>query len=151
MTEEINAEVVEREGEIESTTEPGLLSKILRVTFRILIAVVIGLALGVGIYYGFLRLYRDAIEPIQNYEARIGDLERSLDLLQEDSKIDSAELTDRQAEIEGRLAEQGEAIASAEALVAAAQEDLREQRKVLGTVEDLQGDLEEISLASRAA
>jgi hypothetical protein len=147
MTEEMNAGVVEREGEIDNAVEPGLMRKILRVTFRILIAMVIGLALGVGIYYGFLRLYRDAIEPIQNYEARIGDLEHSLDLLQEDLDADSAELTDRQAEIEGRLAEQGEAIASVEALVEAAQDDLREQRNVLGAVGDLQDDLEELSLA----
>jgi hypothetical protein len=147
MTEEMNAEVVEREDEIRNATQPGLMSRILRVTFRILIAIVIGLALGAGIYYGFLRLYRDAIEPIQNYEARIGDLENSLEFLKEDVGIDNAELTDRQAVIEGRLAEQGEAIASVEALVAAAQEDLREQRIVLGTVEDLQGDLEELSLS----
>jgi hypothetical protein len=147
MTEEMNAEVVEREDEIRNATQPGLMSRILRVTFRILIAIVIGLALGAGIYYGFLRLYRDAIEPIQTYEARIGDLENSLEFLKEDVGIDNAELTDRQAVIEGRLAEQGEAIASVEALVAAAQEDLREQRIVLGTVEDLQGDLEELSLS----
>lgn len=147
MTEETNVVVVETELAEPKTTEPGVMSRVVRVFFRILVAVVVGLALGAGLYVGAVRLYREAIEPIQGYEARIGDLERSLDLMRTELEADSSEITGRQVEIEGRLAEQSEAIASVEALVISAQMDLREQRKILSTVEDLSETLDDLSLA----
>ena len=147
MTEETNVVVVETELAEPKTTEPGVMSRVVRVFFRILVAVVVGLALGAGLYVGAVRLYREAIEPIQGYEARIGDLERSLDLMRTELEADSSEITTRQVEIEGRLAEQNEAIASVEALVISAQMDLREQRKILSTVEDLSETLDDLSLA----
>lgn len=147
MTEETNVVVVETELAEPKTTEPGVMSRVVRVFFRILVAVVVGLALGAGLYVGAVRLYREAIEPIQGYEARIGDLERSLDLMRTELEADSSEITGRQVEIEGRLAEQNEAIASVEALVISAQMDLREQRKILSTVEDLSETLDDLSLA----
>jgi chromosome segregation ATPase len=147
MTEETNKVVAPSEVDEPKIKKSGVMGRFARIAFRILVAVVIGLALGVGLYFGVLRFYREVVEPIQSYEARIGDLERSLEAMHQELETDSAATAMRQAEIEGRLAEQGEAIASAEALVGAAQADLREQRKILGTVEDLSNTLDELSLA----
>ena len=60
---------------------------------------------------------------------------------------ESEALNNRQAELEGRLATNAEALASAEALVEATQQDLREQRRVLSAVEDLEAEVESMSLA----
>ena len=147
MTEETKTVIVEADLAEPNLAEPSVMGRILRVLFRILVAVVVGLTLGVGLYFGAIRLYREAVEPIQGYEARIGDLERSLDLLSEELETDSSQITTRQVEIEGRLAEQGEAIASVEALVKSAQMDLREQRTILSTVEDMNETLDDLSIA----
>jgi len=147
MTEETNTVIAETDLAEPNLAEPSVMGRILRVLFRILVAVVVGLTLGAGLYFGAVRLYREAIEPIQGYEARIGDLERSLDLLSEELETDSSQITTRQVEIEGRLAEQGEAIASVEALVKSAQMDLREQRAILSTVEDMNETLDDLSMA----
>jgi hypothetical protein len=146
MTEDTNSEVIQNEAKEDQTTQPGLISRILRVLFRVFVAVLVGLAIGLGIYFGALRIYRDAIEPIQNYEARIGELEQSLARLDDDLQNDTNALNDRQAEIEGKLVEQGEAIASVEALIAAAQQDLREQRRVLASVDELQQESTDLSV-----
>ena len=147
MTEETKAVIVETDQAEPNPAEPSVMGRILRVLFRILVAVVVGLTLGAGLYFGAVRLYREAVEPIQGYEARIGDLERSLDLLSEELETDSSQITTRQVEIEGRLAEQGEEIASVEALVKSAQMDLREQRTILSTVEDMNETLDDLSMA----
>jgi len=147
MTEETKQVIVQSEVDVPETRQSGVLGTFARIAFRILVAVVVGLALGVGLYFGVLRFYRQVVEPIQSYEARIGDLERSLDAMRQELETDNATTAMRQAEMEGRLAEQGEAIASAEAMVAAAQADLREQRKILGTVEELSKTLDDVSLA----
>ena len=147
MTEETKTVIVEADLAEPNLAEPSVMGRILRVLFRILVTVVVGLTLGAGLYFGAVRLYREAVEPIQGYEARIGDLERSLDLLSEELETDSSQITTRQVEIEGRLAEQGEAIASVEALVKSAQMDLREQRTILSTVEDMNETLDDLSMA----
>lgn len=147
MTEEMKYEAVQGE-EVERRSEvPGVMRKLGRVLFRTLVAIIVGLAIGIGLYYGALRLYREAIEPIQGYGDRILDLERRLDLLSKDMEVESQELNDRQASIEGRLAMQAEALASVEALVDAAQEDLREQRGILNAVGELEGQVEDLTLA----
>lgn len=147
MTEEMKYEAVQGE-EVERRSEvPGVMRKLGRVLFRTLVAIIVGLAIGIGLYYGALRLYREAIEPIQGYGDRISDLERRLDLLSKDMEVESQELNDRQASIEGRLAMQAEALASVEALVDAAQEDLREQRGILNAVGELEGQVEDLTLA----
>lgn len=147
MTEEMKYEAVQGE-EVERRSEvPGVMRKLGRVLFRTLVAIIVGLAIGIGLYYGALRLYREAIEPIQGYGDRILDLERRLDLLSKDMEVESQELNDRQASIEGRLATQAEALASVEALVDAAQEDLREQRGILNAVGELEGQVEDLTLA----
>ena len=147
MSEEHNTEKPDPMLMEQTPSRPGVISRILRTFLRIVIAVVIGLALGGGLYYGALRIYREAIEPIQSYGSRIDDLESSLAQLQDKLRTDSAEIGARQAEIEGGLAEQSEAVASAIALIEAAQTELREQRAALRAMGDLQGELEDVSLA----
>jgi hypothetical protein len=146
MTEEIT-KLVDNNGVGQSTNEPSVLSRIGRVVFRTLVIVIVGLALGVGLYYGSIRLYREAIEPIQNYEDRISELERSLEQVRQTFESESLELNSRQAGIEGRLAEHAEAVASVDALVQATQQDLREQRRILSTVEELEKEMEDVTLA----
>jgi chromosome segregation ATPase len=146
MSEE-TTELVDISQEVQSTSEPGVMRRVGRVIFRTLVAIIIGLALGMGLYYGSIRLYREAIEPIQNYEERISELERSLDQVRNTLESENLELDNRQASIEGRLAEHAEAVASVEALVQATQQDLREQRRILSTVEELEEEMEEVTLA----
>jgi hypothetical protein len=145
MTEETKPDEIQTNNQTEQPKQPGFFTRILRVLFRVLVAILVGLAIGLGIYFGALRFYRDAIEPIQNYESRIGELEESLARLGEDIQGDSDTLNSGQAAIEGKLVEQGEEIASVEALIAAVQQDLREQRRVLAAVDDLHMQSEEIS------
>lgn len=147
MTEKDLPETVSDEQEKTKPSVPGALGKIGRVIFRILVAILIGLALGVGLYSGALRLYKETIEPIQYYEDRITVLERSLEQLQQSISVGSAELQSGQMAIEGRLAEHAEALASAEALIQSTQEDLREQRRILGTVEELNRSVEDMNIA----
>jgi chromosome segregation ATPase len=146
MSEE-TTELVDISQEVQSTSEPGVMRRVGRVIFRTLVAIIIGLALGMGLYYGSIRLYQEAIEPIQNYEERISELERSLDQVRNTLESENLELDNRQASIEGRLAEHAEAVASVEALVQATQQDLREQRRILSTVEELEEEMEEVTLA----
>ncbi len=133
--------------EVSQAKASGALSRIGRILFRLLVAVLIGLALGVGLYYGAIRLYRETIEPIQNYEERISELERSIEAMTSSFESESQEQTERQAAIEGRLAEQAEALASVEALLNATQEDLREQRRILATVPELGAEVENLNRA----
>lgn len=125
---------------------PGVMRRIFRILFRLLVSVVIGLALGAGLYFGAVRLYRETIVPIQNYEDRIADLERTSERLGQIVESSSRELQDRQAALEGRLAEQAEDIASVEALVEASQQDLREQRRILGELPELEAGLAQVAL-----
>ncbi len=147
MTEETQNAVAEVVEESPPEAKPSVLSRIGRILFRILVTVVVGLALGTGLYFGAIRLYRDTIEPIQSYEQRISDLELGMAQLRSELESESEALNERQAAIEGRLATNAEALASVEALVAAAQDDLREQRRILATVENLEEDFESFTLA----
>ena len=147
MNEETQNAVAEVVEESSPEAKPGVLSRIGRILFRVLVTVVIGLALGAGLYFGAIRLYRDTIEPIQTYGQRISDLEVGMAQLSAELESESVALNERQAAIEGRLATNAEALASVEALVAATQDDLREQRRILATVENLEEDLGTFILA----
>jgi predicted RNase H-like nuclease (RuvC/YqgF family) len=144
---EDTTELVEISQEVQSTSEPSMMRRVGRVVFRTLITIIVGLALGMGLYYGSIRLYREAIEPIQNYEDRISELERSLDQVSNTLESENIELHNRQAGIEGRLAEYAEAVASVEALVQATQQDLRDQRRIISSIEDIEKEMEELTLA----
>jgi hypothetical protein len=146
MTED-TTELVESSQEMQSTNEPGVMRRIGRIVFRTLVTVIVGLALGLGLYYGSIRLYREAIEPIQNYEDRISELERSLEQVTLAFETESKALNTRQAAIEGRLAVNAETLASVEALIDSTQQDLREQRRILSTVNDLTVEMEGVTLA----
>jgi hypothetical protein len=142
--------LVEPAGEAQEDIQAAgdkVFTRIGRILFRLLAAVVVGLALGAGLYYGAVRLYREAIEPIQQYEQRISDLERSLGQITQTLESDSQELNQRQTILEGRLAEQTEALASARALLDGVQQDVREQRRMLGGVAELEDEIENITLA----
>jgi type II secretory pathway component PulJ len=142
--------LVEPAGEAQEDIQAAgdkVFTRIGRILFRLLVAVVVGLALGAGLYYGAVRLYREAIEPIQQYEQRISDLERSLGQITQTLESDSQELNQRQTILEGRLAEQTEALASARALLDGVQQDVREQRRMLGGVAELEDEIENITLA----
>ncbi len=147
MTEEIKTEEMGNLQNDSKSSEASVLRRIGRILFRMLVAIVIGLALGVGLYYGAIQFYREAIEPIQGYEDRISELERSLEQVGSASASESEDLNQRQAAIEGRLASNAEALASVEALVAAAQEDLRQQRRILNAMGDLESEQDDLTLA----
>lgn len=146
MTEKIQPAEAKPETMEESSPQPSAFSRIMRVIFRILVAIVVGIALGAGLYFGAVRGYREVIEPIQSYEARIGDLEQAIDRLRSDAQSDEAEISTRQIEIEGRLAAQSETIASVEALIESTQADLREQRRLVVIIEEMSEEIEDLTL-----
>lgn len=147
MTDDTQSAVAKPEVLEADPAKTTVFSRIMRVLFRVLIAIVIGIALGAGLYFGAIRLYREVIEPIQSYEARIADLEQGVDRLRADAQSDEAEIQARQIEIERRLAVQGEAIASAQALAQSAQADLREQRRLLSGLEETGEEIDDLTLA----
>jgi Fe-S-cluster formation regulator IscX/YfhJ len=61
-----------------STPKPSFLARLGRFLFRLFVVVVIGIALGVGIYFGVLAMYRIYVQPVQGYDARLDALESGM-------------------------------------------------------------------------
>lgn len=59
----------------ESAQKPSFLARLGRFLFRLFVVVIIGIALGVGIYFGVLAMYRIYVQPVQQYDARLDALE----------------------------------------------------------------------------
>ena len=82
--------------------------RFLRFLLRLFVVVIIGVALGIGAYYGLPALYRDFIEPIQSNSDRIAALEESVARVQVDFREKNAMIVSDLAGVEGELAQQRE-------------------------------------------
>jgi len=127
----------------------SLLSRVMRFLLRLLIVVLLGGVFGAAVYFGVPTLYRSAIEPMQVNARRIAELEQALDQVQTTARRQVEQAGERLVEIEGRLAEQGEALAMMQAELEVVQTSLEEQRdrvsrlrNVVDRVEDLTYDLD---------
>jgi len=127
----------------------SLLSRVIRFLLRLLIVVLLGGVFGAAVYFGVPTLYRSAIEPMQVNAQRIAELEQALDQVQTTARRQVEQAGERLVEIEGRLAEQGEALAMMQAELEVVQTSLEGQRdrvsrlrNVVDRVEDLTYDMD---------
>ncbi len=129
----------------------SLLSRVIRFLLRLLIVVLLGGVFGAAVYFGVPTLYRSAIEPMQVNAQRIAELEQALDQVQTTARRQVEQAGERLVEIEGRLAEQGEALAMMQAELEVVQTSLEDQRdrvsrlrNVVDRVEDLTYDMDKM-------
>jgi hypothetical protein len=142
MTEELKQESTQPEAaQVESAADapelrsgPSLAGRIGRFLLRLLVVVVLGAALGAGLFYGAIRLYRDAIEPLRTLDTRLADLQLQIDRLQETQGEQTADMRDRLTTLEGRMAALNEQVSELEARAGILQED---QNALETRVEDL--------------
>jgi TolA-binding protein len=142
MTEELKQESTQPEAaQVESAADapelrsgPSLARRIGRFLLRLLVVVVLGAALGAGLFYGAIRLYRDAIEPLRTLDTRLADLQLQIDRLQETQGEQTADMRDRLTTLEGRMAALNEQVSELEARAGILQED---QNALETRVEDL--------------
>jgi chromosome segregation ATPase len=143
-----NSEVSEPEA---GERKVSFFSRVMRFLLRFLIVMLLGGVFGVAIYFGVPTLYRSAIEPMQVNTQRIAELEEALNQVQTTSSRQVEQAGERLVEIEGRLAEQGEALAAMEAELEVVQTSLDDQRdrvsqlrNLVDRVEDLTSDMDEM-------
>ncbi|MBL7198886.1 MAG: hypothetical protein ISS56_01920 [Anaerolineae bacterium] len=120
---------------------------LVRFTLRLLFVLIIGLGLGVGIYYGATFLYNQYILPVQVHSIRLDilDARQEQDSQQIRGRLDG--LQTRLTDLEVRGDTDKETIAGLQAEIEAAAEAQATQTAALAALEDVRVDLE----AMRAA
>ncbi|MEJ2010596.1 MAG: hypothetical protein P8X64_00045 [Anaerolineales bacterium] len=126
------------------TAGPTLAGRIGRVLLRLLLVLVLGAALGAGLYYGAIKLYRDAIEPLRTIDSRFEDLQFQIDRLASDQENSATQTRKRLAELEGRAAAINEQLSELEAKAGIQREDLSGLSSRLEDVDQLQDQLDEL-------
>jgi hypothetical protein len=127
-----------------SRARPTLAGRIGRVLLRLLVVLVLGAAVGAGLYYGTLRLYRDAIEPLRTIDSRFEDLQLQIDRLASDQEQSATRARERLAELEGRTAAINEQLSELEAKAGIQREDLSGLASRLEDVDQLQEQLDKL-------
>lgn len=124
------------------------LTRVVRSVFRVVLVSVIGIALGVGIYFGTRGLYRNYVEPMQASLRRIAEIEEALAQDKVLARKQAEQTGERLAEIDGRLAEQSEALAILVVEIDSVQNELENQdtridrlRTMVNRIETLSSDL----------
>jgi hypothetical protein len=102
--------------------------RVVRLIFRLLLVVLLGTVLGVAVYFGVPALYRAVVEPMQVNTQRIDDLESAFAEERQAARSRAAETGEQMVEVEGRLAEQGESLASLQAEVEGLLSEQEEQQ-----------------------
>lgn len=88
-----------------ATRGPGAwLHRARRVALRLLLAVILGIALGAAAFYGVPALYQDFIQPRQSNAQRLSDLEEAVRQEHELDRQERASLALRLSQLETRLA-----------------------------------------------
>lgn len=124
------------------------LTRVVRSVFRVVLVSVIGIALGVGIYFGTRGLYRNYVEPMQASLRRIAMIEEALAQDKVLARKQAEQTGERLAEIDGRLAEQSETLAILVVEIDSVQNELEDQdnridrlRTMVNRIETLSSDL----------
>jgi chaperonin cofactor prefoldin len=114
---------------------------LVRFTLRLLFVLIIGLGLGVGIYYGATFLYNQYILPVQVHSIRLDimDARQEQDSQQRRERLDG--LQARLTDLEVRGDTDKETIAGLQAQIEAAAEAQAAQAAALGVLEDIRADL----------
>lgn len=149
----------------ETTPKPSILARFGRFLLRMLFVIAVGIALGAGIYFGVLAIYRIYVQPVQQYDARLDALESRMEQAEQLIIKRADSLTDRldALEIQGDTTKETLAdIDSRLATVETAQEsqtaDMSAMAESLGTLQtdvsdlqtnqtDLQAELDDLQKA----
>lgn len=81
-------------------TQPTFLARLGRVLIRLVFVIVIGVALGVGLYFGILALYRQFIQPVQEHSLRLNTLENNVEQFSQQQSRRLGELASRLEKLE---------------------------------------------------
>jgi septal ring factor EnvC (AmiA/AmiB activator) len=118
-------------------------ARLARFVLRLLFVLVIGVGLGLAIYFGVPAVYRKYVEPVQANTERLDEMEAALAADQEQSRADRAALDARLAEIEGQLAQQTEALAALQSDVSAHANRLRDLSGLPDRLDALESEMED--------
>lgn len=129
---------------VQSSSGPSAGGRVLRWIFRMLIVVILGIALGAGIYYGVRSFYRDAIEPLQTMDQRVRDMESSVAQLSEALREERNSTADERSELQARAASQAEELASMNAQISRLENQVAEQEEALDQIEQLREALDQL-------
>jgi uncharacterized coiled-coil protein SlyX len=139
MTEDITAETAtleERQPEAPTPRSgPGLLGRIGRFLLRMLVVLILGIALGTGLFYGAIDLYRNTIEPLRTVDSRLVELEDKLKLQEETARAQVGELQDRTAALEGDLSTSAERISELDARLGVQRAELDQQQSEIAAMQ----------------
>lgn len=108
----------------------------LGVLWRVVLVLLLGIALGVGVYVGVPLAYRAVLEPSQVNAERIEQLERDLGQSQRDLERLRELSGERMVELETSQVEQGERLAELQAALDALRGDLADQASDLEAAND---------------
>lgn len=120
-------------------------ARLARWVLRVLFVLVIGVGLGLVVYFGVPAVYRKYVEPVQANTERLAEVEAALAELQAQSRRDRADLDARLAQIEGELARLTEALAGSQSEVAAHADRLEGLRNVPSRLDALESDSEDLA------
>ncbi len=132
-----------------NSSDGTVLGRFFGVLLRLVAVAVLGIGLAAGAYFGIPRAYRGLVQPAQINTSRIGALEAELDQARGDASSQRDRTRDRLAALEAALAEQGEALATADAQLEAARADSLDQSTAMEALTDqlgtLRGGLEDLT------
>ncbi len=129
-----------------SPAEPSMAARAIRWIFRMLVTILLGIALGAGIYYGARNFYRDAIEPLQTIDQRMREIETSASELGATVRKERTSTSEEIAELRGNLSTQVEEIASISAQISRLETRIENQAEALDEVADLRDELHQVEL-----
>ena len=126
------------------------LTRVARSVLRLVMVSMIGVALGVGIYFGTRALYRNYVEPMQASLQRIAEIEEALAQDKVLARKQAEQTGERLAEIEGRLAEQSEVLAILVVEIDSVQNELEDQDNRIDRLRTMASQIESLSSDLRA-
>jgi len=132
------------EEETQKKTAGSVLMGIIRWLFRLFMVVLIGAVIGGVLYYLFLNIYRQAIEPLQNNAARISALETAQSVSREQRDDRLEQIGDRLAVLEDERTLDIEALDELQGDLATLDKALEEQDTLLAEIEDMQEDIDKL-------
>ena len=122
----------------------SVLSAIFRWLVRLFLVVLIGAIVGAILYYVFINIYRQAIEPLQNNAARIAAVETSQAVSRQQRDTRLEQYGERLAVLEDERTLDMESLDGLQGDLQALDKALKEQDSLLDEIEKLQEDLDNL-------
>lgn len=126
----------------ETPPGPSFGRRAVRWIFRMLAAVLLGAALGAGVFYGARKFYRDAIEPLQTLDQRMITLETGLSDLNSELRESERTRAEEISELKAKVADQAEELAVLSAQVSQMEFLVEGQDTAIAELQELRGDVE---------